>query len=368
MTSKMSIPVYRPDLSGNEKEYINHCLDTTWISSRGKFVDRFESEFANYLGVGKATTVSNGTVALHLALYALGIGKGDEVILPTLTYVASANSIAYVGAKPVFADSDPYTWNLDLRSVVSKITPKTKAIMAVHLYGNPCNMQELIEICREHNLLLIEDAAEALGSKYKGEYVGTFGDVATFSFFGNKTITTGEGGMIVSNNVELIERCAYLKSQAVSKTRVYWHDEVGFNYRMTNVCAAIGVAQLERVEETIAKKIKLVSWYKEDLQKCPVTFQVDEVGSLNSFWMASIIVSDPSTRDNLRRYLEERGVETRPFFPLMHKLTPFLTNESLPVADRLEKSGLNLPSFPLISRQEVTYISDIIKSFFRVYI
>lgn len=366
MTSKINIPVYRPDLSGNEKEYINQCLDTTWISSRGKFVDRFEAEFETYLSVGKATTVSNGTVALHLALHALGIGAGDEVILPTLTYVASANAVAYVGAKPVFADSNIDTWNLDLESVVSKITPKTKAIMAVHLYGNPCDLEGLVEICKLHNLYLIEDAAEALGSKYKGDYVGTFGDIATFSFFGNKTITTGEGGMIVSNNVELIERCAYLKSQAVSKTREYWHDEVGFNYRMTNLCAAIGVAQLERVEDTIAKKIKLVDWYKEDLQNCPVKFQINEKGCFNSYWMASIVVNDLKVRDGLRKCLNNRGVETRPFFPLMHKLTPFLTNEKLPVANKLEQSGLNLPSFPLISRKEVKYVSNTIKSFFHI--
>lgn len=366
MSSKINIPVYRPDLSGNEKEYVNQCLDTTWISSRGKFVDRFESEFESYLGVGKATTVSNGTVALHLALHALGIGEGDEVILPTLTYVATANAVAYVGAKPVFADSNVDTWNLDLESVVSKITPKTKAIMAVHLYGNPCDMEGLVEICKRHSLLLIEDAAEAFGSKYKDKYVGTFGDIATFSFFGNKTITTGEGGMVVSNDVELIKRCAYLKSQAVSLTREYWHDEVGFNYRMTNLCAAIGVAQLERADDTIAKKIDLVEWYKKDLKNCPVTFQVDENDSLNSFWMASILVNDISARDDLRTYLKEQGVETRPFFPLMHKLTPFLTGESLPVAEKLEKSGLNLPSFPLISRQEVTYVSGMIKSFFNL--
>jgi perosamine synthetase len=227
-------------------------------------------------------------------------------------------------------------------------------------------MEGLLKICKKYSLFLIEDAAEAFGSKYQDKYVGTFGDIATFSFFGNKTMTTGEGGMVVSNNKKLIEKCAYLKSQAVSLTREYWHDELGFNYRMTNLCAAIGVAQLERADDTLLKKRKLVEWYKNDIANCPVTFQVDEKYSLNSFWMVSIIVNDPSCRDDLRIFLKEKGIETRPFFPLMHKLPIYSKNETLQTAEMLEKSGLNLPSFPLISREEVSYISDSIKIFFKV--
>jgi perosamine synthetase len=200
------IPVYQPSLNGNEKKYVNECLDSTWISSKGKFVSEFENSFASYVGVKHATTVSNGTVAIHLALLALGIGEGDEVIVPTLTYISSVNTIVYTGAKPVFVDSLQETWQIDPSDVIRKITPKTKAIMAVHLYGHPCDMDALVAICKEHNLFLVEDCAEAIGTLYKGKHVGTFGDVSTFSFFGNKTITTGEGGMVITNDETLHDR------------------------------------------------------------------------------------------------------------------------------------------------------------------
>ncbi len=256
----INIPVYQPFLAGREKEYVNQCLDTKWISSKGDFVTRFEKEFAAYIEVGYATTVSNGTVALHLALLSLGLGSGDEVIVPTFTYIASVNAIAYVGATPVFVDAENNFWNIDPDSIVAKITAKTKAILVVHLYGAPCELEKIVQICKKYNLLLIEDVAEAFGSKYHGKYLGTFGDLATFSFFGNKTITTGEGGMVVSNQKSLIDRVAYLKAQAVSPAREYWHDEIGFNYRMTNICAAIGVAQLEQADQIIQKKRMIAEW------------------------------------------------------------------------------------------------------------
>tara|TARA_B100000927_G_C16463426_1_gene468794 strand:- start:1352 stop:2449 length:1098 start_codon:yes stop_codon:yes gene_type:complete len=365
MVSKFKIPVYRPDLSGNEKKYVNQCLDTSWISSRGNFVSKFEENFSDYIDVAKATSVSNGTVALHLALHAIGISKGDEVIVPSLTYVASANAITYVGATPVFADSSLEDWNLDIDSVISKITPKTRAILAVHLYGNPCDMDKLVDICKKHKLFLIEDAAEAFGSKFKDKHVGTFGDIATFSFFGNKTLTTGEGGMVVSNDEDLIKRCAYLKSQAVSLKKEYWHDELGFNYRMTNICAAIGVAQLEKANQTILKKRKLLEWYKEDLKNLPISFQVEQNNSFNSYWMASITLHESNQRNKLRKHLNDAGIETRPFFPLMHKLPLYNNGEILKNAEILEKSGINLPSFPLITPKELSYITNEIKSFFK---
>tara|TARA_B100000035_G_C21035950_1_gene570976 strand:+ start:223 stop:1323 length:1101 start_codon:yes stop_codon:yes gene_type:complete len=365
MKSKFKIPVYKPDLSGNEKKYVNECLDTSWISSRGNFVSKFEQKFSDYINVAKATSVSNGTVALHLALHALGITKGDEVIVPSLTYVASANAITYVGATPIFVDSSLENWNLDMKSVISKISPKTKAILAVHLYGNPCDMDQLADICKQNNLFLIEDAAEAFGSKYRDRHVGTFGDIATFSFFGNKTLTTGEGGMVVSNNKSLIERCAYLKSQAVSLTKEYWHDELGFNYRMTNICAAIGVAQLEKADQTIIKKRKLLNWYKEELAGLPLSFQEEQDESFNSYWMASITLDDSNKRNKLRKYLKNKGIETRPFFPLMHKLPLYDSGETLKNAEILEKSGINLPSFPLITRKELSYTANEIKAFFK---
>jgi perosamine synthetase len=250
------IPVYQPSLKGNEKKYVNECLDSTWISSKGKFVNQFENAFAEYVGVKHAATVSNGTVAIHLALLALGIGEGDDVIVPTLTYIASVNSIAYTGANPVFVDSLQDSWQIDPADVVKKITPRTKAIMAVHLYGHPCDMDALMEICKKHDLFLIEDCAEAIGTLYKGKHVGTFGDISTFSFFGNKTITTGEGGMVVTNDETLHDRSLHFKGQGLAKHRQYWHDVIGYNYRMTNICAAIGLAQLEQIEQVLIEKKK----------------------------------------------------------------------------------------------------------------
>jgi perosamine synthetase len=245
---KINYPVYQPSLSGNEKKYVIECIDSTWISSKGKFINEFEKKFADYLGVEYAASVSNGTVALHVALLALGIGPGDEVIVPTFTYIASVNSITYTGATPVFVDSDASTWQMDIADTRKKITPKTKAILAVHLYGHPCEIEELRKIADENKIFLIEDTAEALGSEYEGRKVGTFGDISTFSFFGNKTITTGEGGMVVTNDKELYEKCVHIKGQGLAKDAEYWHDIIGYNYRMTNICAAIGLAQLERVE------------------------------------------------------------------------------------------------------------------------
>ena len=211
-------PVYQPSLNGNEKKYVMDCLDSTWISSKGKYISEFENKFAEYIGIEHALGASNGTVALHLALLTLGISANDEVIVPTLTYIASVNAIAYTGAKPVFVDSLPGTWQIDYNDVRRKITPKTKAIMAVHLYGHPCDMDELSAICKEHQIFLIEDAAEAFGTYYKGKHAGTFGDISIFSFFGNKTITTGEGGMVVMNDETLYKRALHLRGKAWPNT------------------------------------------------------------------------------------------------------------------------------------------------------
>ena len=234
------IPVYRPDLSGNEKAYVNQCLDSTWISSRGEFIDRFQRTFAQRIGSANAIAVCNGTVAIHLPLVALGIGPGDEVIVPSLTYVAAVNAIRYVGATPVFADSDLRTWQIDPVDVEARITPRTKAILAVHLYGQACDMPTLCALARSKGLLVIEDCAEAFGTKIGDQHVGTFGDAASFSFFGNKTITTGEGGMVVLRDPATHRLALKLRGQGLADTREYWHDVVGYNYRMTNICAAIG--------------------------------------------------------------------------------------------------------------------------------
>ncbi|MFS2071537.1 DegT/DnrJ/EryC1/StrS family aminotransferase [Pseudomonas sp. CT11-2] len=358
------IPVYQPFLGGREKEYVNQCLDSTWISSRGEFISRFESEFARYIGAEHATTVSNGTVALHLAMAALGLGPGDEVIVPTLTYVASVNTIMQTGASVVYAESLADTWNVSVPDIRSRITPKTKAVMVVHLYGLACDMDEVVALCKEHNLLLIEDCAEAFGSLYKGQHVGTFGDVATFSFFGNKTITTGEGGMVVSKNKDIHERACHLKSQGVSKTREYWHDELAFNYRMTNICAAIGLAQLERADEIIALKRQVADWYREALEGLPLQMHAEQPGTRHSYWMCSILLDDQSQRQALRDHLKNKGIETRPLFAPAHHMPHCKTDESFPVAQDLSLRGVNLPSYPTLSREQVQQVVDEIRAYF----
>ena len=358
----LGIPVYIPSLDGNEKKYVNECLDSTWISSKGTFITRFENEFSSYLNVNGATSVSNGTVALHLALLALGVGPGDEVIVPTLTYIASVNAIAYVGATPIFVDSLSDTWNVDPLDIADKITSKTKAVMVVHLYGNPCAMAEISAVCRKNKIKIIEDAAEAFGSSYKGQYTGTFGDMATFSFFGNKTITTGEGGMLTSNDLLLVNRAAHLKSQSVSTDKEYWHDEIGFNYRMTNIAAAIGVAQLENADKVLTKKRLIADWYRSGLKGVPVQFQVEESVAVNSYWMVTVMAEDESSRDTIRAYLNLQGVETRPAFYPAHTMPAFKQEKTFPVAESLSRRGINLPSYPQLSEQDVAKICELIKT------
>lgn len=358
------IPVYQPYFSGREKEYVNQCLDSTWISSKGEFINKFERGFADFIGAEHATTVSNGTVAIHLALEALGIGPGDEVIVPTLTYIASVNTILQTGATPVFVDSLENTWQIDPEDVKRKISPKTKAVMAVHLYGLPCNMDPLVSICKEHQIFLVEDCAEAFGSKYKGQHAGTFGDIATFSFFGNKTITTGEGGMVVAKNKDILEKAYHLKNQGVSPTREYWHDRVAYNYRMTNICAAIGLAQLENASEILEKKRQIAEWYKQDLEGLPLKTHDEQPETIHSFWMCSIAVDDAGNRSNLRNRLKNEGIETRPLFYPAHTMPHCAVDGHFPIADSIGARGINLPSYPGLKREDVSLVTKSIRNFF----
>lgn len=358
------IPVYQPYLTGREKEYVNRCLDSTWISSRGEFIGLFEHSFAEYIGAPHATSVCNGTVAIHLALAALGIGPGDEVIVPALTYIASINTILQTGATPVFADSLESTWQVDPEDVRRKITAKTRAIMAVHLYGQACDMAALVGICREHDLLLVEDCAEAFGSYIDGRHVGTFGDVATFSFFGNKTITTGEGGMVVARDSAIMERARHLKNQGVSPSREYWHDELAYNYRMTNICAAIGLAQLEEAGNILARKRRIADGYRERLADLPLQVHREVPGTTHSFWMCSILVDDAGLRQALRDHLKGAGIETRPLFYPAHQIPHCRSDEAFPVAESLSQRGINLPSYPALSDSEVDFVCRSIRQFF----
>ena len=364
----MNIPVYQPSLGGNEKKYVIDCLDSNWISSKGSYVKKFERSFANYLKIKYATSVSNGTVALHLALVALGIGPEDEVIVPTLTYIASVNAISYTGGTPVFADSLPDTWQINPEDIERKISSKTKAIMVVHLYGHPCDMGSIMALAKKHNLFVIEDCAEAFGSKYNGVYAGSFGHISTFSFFGNKTITTGEGGMVVTNDQTLYERCVHFKGQGLAEHREYWHDVIGYNYRMTNICAAIGLAQLEQADKFISKKRALVDMYREGLDKLPLKIHAEKKDCFHTYWMINILLEDAQYRDSLRSYLSEKGCETRPLFYPVHTMPMYSEKfQRHPVAEDIGWRGITLPSWPGLGQTKVQKISTYIASYFEQY-
>lgn len=366
MSDRRRIPVYAPSLGGNERRYVDQCLDSTWISSKGEFVERFESSFAEFIGARHATSVANGTVALHLAMAASGIGPGDEVIVPTFTYIASVNMIVEAGATPVFVDSDASTWQVDPAAIRSAITSRTKAVLVVHLYGHPCSMDEIVDLCDKRGLLLIEDCAEAFGTLYQGRHVGTFGQISTFSFYGNKTITTGEGGMVVCREGALHKKCAKLKNQGVSETVEYWHDEIAYNYRMTNVCAAIGLAQLERAPGIIARKRQVAAWYEKALAGLPVQLHREVGNVVHSYWMNSLLVPDPAQRDPLRKHLGLADIETRPTFYPVHLMPMYnLPARHFPVAESLGARGINLPSSPLLDAIHIERIAEAISRFFR---
>lgn len=362
-----TIPIYSPSLSGNEKKYVNECLDSTWISSNGRFISAFENKFAEYTGATYALTTCNGTVALHLALLALGIGKGDEVIVPTLTYVASVNSITYTGATPVFVDSLRTTWQMDPEDILRKITPHTRAILIVHLYGHPCEMEVIKRIALQHNLLIVEDCAEAFGSIYEGVHVGSFGDIAAYSFYGNKTITTGEGGMVTTNNQYIIEQARRLRGQGLAMGREYWHDIIGYNYRMTNICAAIGLAQLEQADLFLERKRIIARWYQDRLAGLPLGFHGEAENVVHSYWMCSILVEDPELRDPLREYLRKAGIETRPVFNPVHKMPMYAHDNSYyKIAEDLSRRGINLPSWPGLNQTQLERTCNTICEFYNI--
>ncbi len=358
-------PVYRPYLSGQEKQYVSDCLDTTWISSKGAYIGRFEAAFSEFTGVEHSLSVSNGTVALHVALVALGIGPGDEVLVPALTYVASANAVTYTGATPVFVDSEPEFWQIDIAAAELKITERTRAIMPVHLYGHACNMDEVMAFAARHKLLVVEDCAEALGTRWRGRHVGTFGEIGTFSFFGNKTVTTGEGGMVVTNNAAHADMVSRLKGQGLARDREYYHDLVGYNYRMTNICAAIGVAQMEALPVILERKRAIAGWYEDALKDLPLKVHATASRCKHSYWMVTIMVDDPADRGPLRDTLRESGIETRPVFVPMNELPIYREPDGLyPVAADLSSRGINLPSYPDLERTDVFEICGVVRSFF----
>jgi perosamine synthetase len=358
------IPIYEPWLGEREEAYVLDAVRSGWISSLGKYVTQFESMFADFCGVDHAVSVSNGTTALHLALHALGIGPGDEVIVPALTFVASANAVTYTGARPVFADVDPTTWCIDPADVERVISPRTRAIIPVHLYGHPAAMDEINRLADLYGLTVIEDAAEAHGAIIGGRKVGGWGRIAAFSFYANKTITTGEGGMLTTDDPDLAARCRLLRDHAMPPQRRYWHDEVGFNYRMTNLQAAVGVAQMERIEEFIERKRRIARWYCEGLADLPgITLPVEAPGCTNIYWMVSILVDRPFPldRDRLIPALRERGIDSRPFFHPMDTLPPYRSEDPRLVSRSLSRRGLNLPSSPNLTQNQVEYVCSVLR-------
>jgi perosamine synthetase len=361
MEIDQSIPLYRPDLSGNEKKYVLDCLDSTWISSIGGYIGKFEEALARITGSPHAIVLCNGTVALHLAVHCLDIGPGDEVIVPTFTYIASVNAIAQTGATPIFADSRESDWLIDPAKIEALITPRTKAILPVHLYGAVCDMPAILEIARRHGLKVIEDCAESLGATLQGQHTGTFGDVGTFSFFGNKTITAGEGGAVIAADSALSQRMRIVKGQGQSLTRRYWHEELGFNYRMTNIAAAIGFAQSERLPQILARKRMVAKLYKSLLSDLPVIFQEPDMGVSSNEWLVSVLLPRGCERARLMANMAEQQVETRPVFFCAHHMPIYAgraASTSTPVAEDIATRGISLPSYPTLTESDQRRVVD----------
>lgn len=360
------IPVLEPELSGKELEYVQDCIDSNWISSQGRYVARFEEMFEEMHPGMHAVAVSNGTVALHLALASLGVSEGDEVIVPDLTFAATVNAVLYCNAVPVLCEIDSDTWCIDPEEVERLITPETKAIIPVHLYGQVCQMDLLRNLAEKHDLLLVEDCAEALGSKWNNVPVGTFGDAATFSFFGNKMISTGEGGMVLYGDRDMARKARVLRDHGMSLEKRYWHECVGYNYRMTNVQAAIGVAQMERFQNFVEKKQDIASCYKQHLsdvdgvEKMPV-----EVASVfHSQWLYTVLLADGVDRDGVVDRLMQYGIESRPVFYSMHLMPPYQNikrSDSLAHSLKISVQGVSLPSSVRLSIQDIKYVSDVLK-------
>ena len=368
------IPVCEPFLNGNEEKYLNDAIKTGWISSSGKYIKAFEEEFARYCGAKYAVAVCNGTVALHLGLVTLGINAEDEVIIPDFTMIASAFSVCYTGAKPVFVDVDKDNWNIDINQIEKKITPKTKAIMPVSIFGHPCEMDKINGLAKKYDLKIIEDAAESHGAEFRGVKVGNLADLTCFSFFANKNLTTGEGGMVVTNNEDLFNKLRYYKNLCfpLNAARTYLHNDIGFNYRMSNLHAAIGLAQVEKADEYRNMRIRNAEIYKENLEGIPgIETQKTLDYVLNVHWMNGIVVDKNlygRTRDQLIEYLKDHKIDTRLLFNGMHRQVALKNfgcdcNDEYPVSDYLADNGFYLPSASNLSQEKIIFICNKIKEF-----
>jgi perosamine synthetase len=361
------IPVCEPLLDGNEEKYLLHTVRSNWISSAGRYITDFENLFAEKVGAKYGVACSNGTTALHLALATLGVGPGHEVIVPTFTMIASANAVVYTGAKPVFIDSEPETYNMDVAQLESKISERTKVVMPMHTYGHPVDMDPLLELAQKYDLFVLTDAAEAHGALYKGRPVGGLGDLATYSFYGNKIITTGEGGMVTTNDPDIARIARNLRDHAFSDERHFWHKFLGYNFRMTNMQAAIGLAQTERFDFLVECRRRNAEMYSELLTAVPgLTLPPEKSWAKNVFWMYGILVQPEfgMNRDALREQLARRGIETRTFFIPVH-LQPIYFRahgrERFPVAEKLCEQGMYLPSASSLTQGDIEFIAQAIK-------
>ena len=364
------IPVAKPDLSELEERYVLEAVRSSWISSSGPFVDRFEQGFARICGARAAVSVSNGTVALHLALLALEVGPGDEVIIPSLTYVATANAVSYVGAVPIFVEIDADTWCIDPSLIEAVISPRTKGIIAVHLYGHPADMDAINEVASRHGLWVIEDAAEAHFARYKGRPVGGLATMATFSFYGNKVVSSGEGGAITVNDAELEHRLRMLRSQGMDPDTRYHFPIIGYNYRLTNVACALLCAQLERRVQILEKRRRVFDSYTAGLSDVAgIGLQPIAGWAEPTRWLYCITVDETALgvcRDELMSVMEAFGIETRPFFRPVHRLPPyeeasFRNGHCLPVTDHLASTGLNLPTFSGLTEDDLQRVIGVIR-------
>ena len=373
MSAAEFIPVNIPLLNGNEKKYLSECIDTGWISSEGPFIKQFEEKFAAKMDRKYGIAVSNGSVALDAAIIALGIKAGDEVIMPTFTIICCASAITRVGGMPVLVDVEADTWNMDISQIEAKITSRTKAIMVVHIYGIPVDMDGVIAIAKKYNLKIIEDAAEQHGQHYKGKPVGSFGDISCFSFYPNKHITTGEGGMIATDDLQLAEKCRSLRNLCFKPERRFVHDELGYNYRMTNIQAALGLAQLERMDEFVKKKRRIGKLYNELLSDVKgIQLNLPETDYAESiYWVYGIVLKEEISFDASEaiKKLEQIGVGARPFFWCMHEQPVFqkmgmFKNEKYPVSENIARRGFYIPSGLGITEKQIEIAAQRFKTIF----
>lgn len=362
------IPVAHPLFLGNESAYVSECLDTEWVSSLGRFVSQFENGFAEFCGVDHAVSCSSGTSALHLALLALGVRPGDEVLVPAMTYIATANAVTYCGATPVFIDSEMATFNLDPGCIERAITSRTKGMIPVHLYGHPAEMDAINAIAARHGLFVVEDAAQAHGAEYRGRRAGSLAELATFSFFGNKIITTGEGGMVVGRDQSLMDQIRLLKGQGVDPDRRYWFPVVGYNYRMTNIQAALGLAQLEKIDEHLDRRRRIAEMYQRRLESAQDWLKLPSTapGVRHAFWMYTVLCPEGSDRDAIANALLQVGIETRPAFYPLHLMPPYREPEgAYPNSEAIGRRGLSLPMHGKLTDDDLDYICNQLRSVIR---